>query len=108
MKLITKEIEKKLPKIGATGEMEAKDIKVPLKLFNPCGAGTWYIIEYDKEENLAFGYVNLMGAPFAELGYIDMNELTSIKFPPFGLGIERDMHFGNHTLEEVMESGGTI
>ena len=32
-----------------------------------------------------------MGAP--ELGYVSLSELESIKFPPFGLPIERDIHF---------------
>lgn len=108
MKLITKEIAKKLPRIGETGHLEAKDVKVPLKLFNPCGGGTWYITEYNEDEGLAFGYVTLGDPTMAELGYIDMNDLMSAKFPPFGLGIERDMHFGDHTLEEVMNSRGAM
>lgn len=108
MKMITNEILKKLPRIGATSEMSANEVKVPLKIFNPYGAGTWYITEYTPEEGLAFGYANLIGGEFAELGYIDMNELLNYR-NRLGLGFERDMHFGfDHTLEEVMESLGTI
>ena len=111
MKLFTKEILNKLPKIGETGELEAKDVKVPLKLFNPAGAGTWYITEYDPEEKLAFGFVNLGDPEMAELGYVSIQELEELKLP-FGLGVERDMWFGfDHTLEEVMNTvkqGGHI
>lgn len=101
MLLITKEILGKLPKLGATSELDAKDIKVPLKLFNPCGAQSWFITEYDSEEKLAFGYVT--GMQFDELGYISISELESINLP-FGLKIERDIHWNmNNTLREVME-----
>jgi len=103
MKLFTKEILAKLPPIGSTSEMEAKDIKVPLKLFGG-GACSWYITEYDPDTKEAFGFVNLGDPVCAELGYISITELEAIKFPPFGLSIERDMHFGDHTLEEVMNT----
>ncbi len=107
MKILTKAILNKLPKIGDTSELNDKDVKVHLKIFNPYGAGTWYITEFDQETKEAFGFVNLMGSDMAELGYIDMNELLSYR-NRMGLGLERDAHFGNHTLEEVIKSGGTI
>ena len=50
-----------------------------------------------------FGYVNLIGKDCAELGYFSLDELESFK-GRFGLGIERDLHFGmEHTLQEVMD-----
>ena len=111
MKLFTKEILVKLPPIGSTGEMEPEDIKVPLKLFGG-GACSWYITEYNPETKEAFGFVTLGDPQMAELGYISIAELEEIKFPPFNLGIERDMHFGyEHTLKEVMDTvkaGGHI
>ncbi len=39
-----------------------------------------------------FGFVNLMGMEYAELGYVSLNELQSIKLP-FGLTIERDLYY---------------
>lgn len=104
MKLFTKEILNKLPTIGSTSEKSMEEVKVPLKLFNPAGAGTWYITEYDPEEKLAFGFANLGDPEMAELGYVSIEELESLRLP-FGLGIERDMHFGfKHTLKEVYDT----
>jgi hypothetical protein len=108
MKLLTSAILKKLPRLGMTSEMDSKDVKVILKAFNPSGSGTWYITEYDPSTGEAFGYANVSGSDCAELGYINMNELQNYR-GRFGLGIERDIHFGfNHTLKEVMDSRGTI
>ncbi len=111
MNLLTKEILKRLPKIGETSELSMEDVKVPLKLFNPCGVGTWYITEYDPEEKLAFGFANLGDPVMAELGYISLEELEALRLP-LGMKIERDIHFGfNHTLKEVVDtvkSGGRI
>jgi hypothetical protein len=99
-KLITKEIEKLLPAIGTTSELEARDVKVPLKLFNPCAAGTWYVTEADLATGEAFGYAEITDG---ELGYFDLNEIASVKLR-FGLRIERDIHWDpNTTLKQVMD-----
>jgi hypothetical protein len=78
-----------------------KDIKIVLKLFNPTGAGTWYL--YEKEDDdIYWGFVNLDDPEMAEIGTVSMSELMAYK-GPFGLGIERDMFFKplSITLEEV-------
>jgi len=106
MKILTKEILNKLPKIGETAQLEAKDVKVHLKIFNPYGTGRWYITEYNENEDLAFGYVNIMGPDFAELGYIQMSELVNFK-NSMGFKLERDIYF-EATLEDIIKSGGTI
>ena len=99
MILITKEIANKLPKLYANENSKPEDIKVPLKLFNPTGIGTWYIIEYDPETEMAFGYCDL-GYP--ELGYVSILELKEVKLP-FGLTVEQDVHWDpNTTLDKVM------
>ena len=111
MKLFTKEILKRFPAIGETSEQTMEDTKVVAKLFNPAGAGTWYLTEYDPENKLAFGFAELGDPQLAELGYISIEELEFLELP-FGLSIERDMHFGfNHTLREVFDavkSGNSI
>ena len=45
MKLMTKEIEKKLLKTETGSTLGNMDAEVIVKYFNPCGAGTWLITE---------------------------------------------------------------
>ena len=108
MKILTKQILKKLPNLYETDGK--KDTKVHLKLFNPTGAGTWYITEYDPETGDAFGFINMGNSNFAELGYVNLIELLKFK-GRFGLGIERDKSFESTLLSEVIEtvkSGGHV
>lgn len=101
MKLITKEIEKKFEKFPLYSQDGKGDsAQIICKFFNPCGVGTWYVMEAEKQEDgdyLFFGYVDLLEK---ELGYFTLNELKSLRLP-FGLTIERDLYFDNHTLGEV-------
>ncbi len=103
MKLLTKEIAEKFPALYANEKLPAAEVKVIAKFFNPTGAGTWYATEYDPKEKLFFGYVDLgMGPTCSELGYFSLAELEGVEVM-FGLGIERDIHFGfDTTLAEVM------
>jgi hypothetical protein len=86
MKLITREIELKLKKNMALPEGERE----PVVKFFGGGACTWLISE--KEGDILFGLCDL-GLGCAELGYVSLSELESLKFPPFGLGVERDSWF---------------
>lgn len=102
-KWITKAIAAKLPRLYANDGKDPKDVKIVLKLFNPSGAGTWYITEADLDSGIAFGYADLgLGPECSELGYIDLNELRQYK-GRFGLGIERDEWFSGKTLADVMQ-----
>jgi hypothetical protein len=111
MKIITKEIEAAFKKQGYTGDKSMKDIKIVLKLFNPTGAGTWYL--YEKEDDdIYWGFVNLGDPEMAECGTVSMSELMAFK-GRFGLGIERDMSFEplSISLQEVIdkiEAGGHV
>lgn len=91
MKLITKAIENKLLKhpLYSTDGKNEKDVLV--KFFNPCGIGTWYVFEAEKngDDWMFFGLVDLHEK---ELGYFTLSELESVKLP-FGLSIERDKYF---------------
>ena len=100
MKLLTKEIIKKLPKLYSTEAVPMDEKIVYVKFFNPCGIGTWYALEYDEDEKLFFGYVDLIEKEF---GYFSLEELESIKLP-FGLGIERDLYFNPTPLKEVLKN----
>lgn len=68
-----------------------------VKLFNPAGAGTWYLSEYDPETRRAFGVANIQER---EYGYIDMAELVAYRDSRFGLPIERDLHWTPRPLAE--------
>lgn len=111
MKIITKEIEAAFAKQGYTGNKSAKDIKIVMKLFNPTGAGTWYL--YEKEdEDIYMAFVNLGDRDCAECGRVSMSELLAFR-GRFGLKIERDMHFKplSISLQEVIDkikSGGHV
>lgn len=101
MKLLTKEIEKKLlanPLYSGEGEKN-HERQVVAKFFNPSGAGTWYVTEGERQGDdwLFFGLADLHEA---ELGYFTLSELSSIKCPPFGLPIERDLYWSG-TLEDA-------
>ena len=44
------------------------------------------------DDDTMFGLCDL-GLGYPELGNVSLSELQSIKFPPFQLGVERDLHF---------------
>ena|ERR1035437_3874739 len=103
MKILTKEVEEAFAKQGPTGEKSAKDIMIVVKLFNPSGAGTWYLYEKEDEE-FYWGYVNLGDTSCAECGIVCMSELMAFR-GLFDLGIERDKFFKplSVSLEEVIK-----
>ena len=95
MKLLTAEIIRKLEK-HPFGSQEGKldDAEVLVKFFGG-GAATWLVTEGEQQEDgdwEFFGKVTL-GYEW-EWGYFRLSELEKMKFPPFGLGVERDMYLG--------------
>ncbi|MEJ0076842.1 MAG: DUF2958 domain-containing protein [Alphaproteobacteria bacterium] len=98
MSLITNEQREQLLKQGKfntfrrdRGEFEI-DFKPVVKLFCPWGGGTWLLSELDPDDpDIAFGLCDL-GFGFPELGSVSIEELESVT-GPFGLTIERDLHF---------------
>ena len=104
MKLLTKEILNNFKKQGDTSRMKPEDIKIVVKFFNPCRGQTWYATEFDAEDRIFFGLVSLFNDWNDERGSFSLDELLDYK-GPLGIGIERDMYFGNHTLREVMDGG---
>ncbi len=94
MKLMTKAIEKKLPKMNS--QENEIDPMVQVKYFCPWNHWTWYGIEFDGED-VFFGYVV---GDYNELGYFNLSELSGAK-GPFGLNIERDLYFSPKRLSEI-------
>ena len=87
MKLLTNEILAAAPRLYANERKQSEDVPVVAKFFNPCGAGTWYMTEYDPDEKLAFGLCVIQEP---ELGYFSLEDLESIELQ-WGMGIERDL-----------------
>ena len=102
MKLLTEEIKKQLPKLYATENIPLKDKEIVCKFFNPCGIGTWLVVEGQQEED-DFIFWGLATIHEQEWGYFSLNELEALKLP-FGLKIERDIHFTKSKAEKF--SGG--
>jgi len=83
------------------------DLKPVVKLFGGSSC-TWLLTELDPETNVAFGLCDL-GHGTPELGYVSLDELKAIKFPPFGLPIERDMHWeANKTIMQYTKEASQL
>ena len=97
MKLMTKEIEEKIPALYSTEEAPFSP-RVYVKFFHPLSNWTWYATEYDPATGDFFG---LIDGDYKELGGFNLKELESVSV--MGLGIERDLHWDDtKTLAEVM------
>ena len=100
MKLMTKAIEKKLPKLYS--QENEKDPMVQVKYFCPWNHWIWYGIEFDGKD-VFFGYVV---GDYNELGYFHLSDLVGVDGKsgakgPIGLSIERDLYFSPKRLSEV-------
>jgi len=96
MQLLTPELEAQLSanlaaRIDALSRGEREpDPKPVVRLFSPVGSATWLATEIDAD-GIFFGLADLgFGCP--ELGSFALSELESVRLP-FGLTIERDLHF---------------
>ena len=96
MKLLTKELEAKLPPLHST-EDGGKDIMAVVKFFTPDASWTWYATEYDPKERVFFGLVDGFEK---ELGYFSLDELESVR-GALGLAIERDLYFEPTKLKDL-------
>lgn len=110
MKLLTKEIEQKLIKNYETNKDRPEntiDFKPVVKFFGG-GACTWLITEYNPEDNLFFGLCDI-GQGYPEIGYVSREELEAIRFPPFRLPLERDLHWqAEKTLSEYAKEASEL
>lgn len=118
MKLVTQAIARELyaadQQVIETGG--APD-KIVAKFFTPWASATWFItsgtpvdqdgepttIENAKDWHL-FGFADLGDRLNAELGYVMLSDLESLK-GPFGLKVERDLHYSS-TMSQVLAKYG--
>jgi len=98
MKIVTEEFEALFKEYPLYSQEHESDPLVIAKLFDPCGSATWFLLEYDPVDKIAFGYVTGMTAD--ELGYISLTEMESIE-GSLGIGIEQDNYFKQKRLSEV-------
>ena len=102
MKLMTEEIERILERHPYGSQDEAgPDAKVIVKYFGG-SAATWLITEGEKQRNgdwFLYGYITLgfrddfePDLLLWEWGSVSLKELSEVRFPPFGLPVERDLY----------------
>ncbi len=97
MKLLTKELEAKLPPLYSQ-DGKGDDALALVKFFTPDSFWSWYATEYDPVERVFFGLVDGLEK---ELGYFRLDELESVK-GPLGLSIERDIYFEPMRIKELL------
>ena len=95
MRLIPSDLEATIPPLyGQDGKGD--EAIVYAKLFHPFSSYTLYVLEYDPQERLIFGWG---GSPEPEYGYASLDELEAVRV--MELGIERDRHWTPRTLRDV-------
>ncbi|GFO82163.1 MAG: hypothetical protein A49_17900 [Methyloceanibacter sp.] len=94
MKLLTKKIRKRLPKLYQL--RNDKDPVLQVKFFTPWTSWTWYASEFDGAD-LFFGLVEGLET---EWGYFSLSELEAIRGPG-GIRIERDKFFDATLASEI-------
>lgn len=99
MELFTKEIIDKAKTQYPLGSDMGNQMIIA-KFFNPVGAGTWYLMNMDPEdENYCWGIVDLFEV---EVGSFSKSELENYK-GSLDLGIERDLYFEPVNAKELWE-----
>jgi len=97
MKLLTKEIEKKLP--GLHSQEAVSNPKIIVKFFTPWSNWSWFVIEGEEVDG-NWQFFGMVHGLEKELGYFNLKELEGLKSPR-GLKVERDKFFGyEHNLSE--------
>ncbi|SDO12267.1 Protein of unknown function [Prevotella communis] len=100
MKLITKEVEKRLQEYPLYSQDGKKKDAICVVKFFMCGVNwTWYILEADLENKIGYG-ITINPAGEGEYGYVSLAELQTVK-NSWGLGVERDIHFDPVKLSEI-------
>lgn len=99
MKLLTKELEKKLIRQAKKNEFisDPSEDYAHVKFFDPTGSWTWYASEYDPDTRIFYGLVD---GHEKEFGYFSFDELLQLRLP-MGLKIERDLYFESTLLSKL-------
>ncbi len=73
---------------------------VYVKLFNPAGGQTWYVLEWDGADEF---YCFMTGGGENEYGYQSLTEFANTR-GPIGIGIEIDVWFTPKPLGECVKT----
>ena len=92
----------KLPTIDEARTTKFEELTAKVKLFDPTGSWTWYVVAYDPETRTGYGLVDGWEK---EVGTCSMEELVAIR-GGFGLPIERDLYWKPAKLTGLM--GGLL
>ena len=100
MKLVTKKIEKRLRQYPLySQEGKGKRALCLAKFFLCSGAWTWYILEADVDEGMAYGVI-INGNGEGEYGYINLAELQDLS-TKMGLTVERDLYYKPQSIGQI-------
>ena len=95
MRLLTKDLRRRLPRLAAT-DGQGMNALARVHFFVPGSGWDWYATEFDGRD-LFFGLVR---GHVIELGYFSLRELDSVR-TSWGLRVERDLHWQPRTLREI-------
>ena len=105
MKLITKDIEKRLEKYPLySQDGKGDDAIIVCKFF--LGGFTWYVLEAEKLPDGKYNFYGIVrndGIQCCEYGYFSLEELEKIKAFGF-LTVERDMYFEPKRVGDCTEA----
>jgi hypothetical protein len=99
MKLLTKALEKKLPRLYSTDDGRKKT-DVIIHYFSPYSNWDWYVFEGERQENGDVLFFGMVHGFEKELGYFTLSELESqTKMNGRLKLVERDMYFGKRQYD---------
>ena len=104
-KLLTKELEAKLPPLYSQEDVD--DPQVVVKFFSPYSGWTWYVTEGGVSGTTGrYTFFGLVVGHEPELGYFDLEELSNATAWGGGPAVERDLYWTPQPLSAVKEKHG--
>jgi hypothetical protein len=103
MKLLTKEIADKIPRLYKTENVPLPEKIAYTKFFYPANQWTWYAVEFDGKDTLW----GLVVGHETECGYFSLNELREF-VGSTTLGIERDMYFSPTKIQDLLADSNEV
>jgi len=102
MKLLTKAIERTIPALYSTEEVEIQDKTIVCKFFALGSGWTWYVVEGERQEDGDYLFFGLVHGHEEEWGYFSLGQLELIKWHGIP-GVERDLYFNPVKVGECSE-----